>query len=320
MEDITIYSYPEIDLSEIEKVDLSNTKNILFIGKSGDGKTTFLNALINVLLDIKGEDTIRYKLVFKESNKGQAKSQTSKITIYNVKIKNKPILRLIDSPGFIDTEGKHKDEEYINQFKSFFQNEISYLNCICFVLNFSSYRNNETQIELYNKISSLFSEEIKNNFIFIFTHYTYTGNNDAKESLAQNDVFKNIINANNIFRVDSESAFTPDIELRKLMWKRTSEEIQKLINNIFFKFNPVNTKQSAEVIIKREDHQELFNEKIDEFKDILEVIKDLLEKEEMFKNNIPEKEKAFKKKIIIKNNTKNKNTNCQKCNKTCHEF
>ena len=229
-------------------------------------------------------------------------------------------MRLIDSPGFIDTEGKQKDEEYINEFKLFFKREISYLNCICFVLNFSCYRNNETQIELYNKISSLFSEEIKNNFVFIFTHYTSTGNTDAKESLNKNNVFKNMINANNIFRVDSELAFTTDKELRKLLWQRTSEEIQKLINNIFLKFNPVTTNQSAEVIQKRKDYQQLFNEKLEEFKDIIEEIKDLLKKEENIKKNLPEKEKTFKKKVTLKNDTENKNTNCQRCNKTCHEI
>jgi DNA replication protein DnaC len=64
IDNTTIYSYPEYKLTEIEKADETNTKNILLIGKSGDGKTTFLNALINVLANIKGEDKIRYKLAF----------------------------------------------------------------------------------------------------------------------------------------------------------------------------------------------------------------------------------------------------------------
>ena len=41
MDDIIIYSYPKYILTEIEKADEINTKNILLIGKSGDGKQLF---------------------------------------------------------------------------------------------------------------------------------------------------------------------------------------------------------------------------------------------------------------------------------------
>ena len=121
MDDIIIYSYPKYILTEIEKADEINTKNILLIGKSGDGKTTFLNALINVLTNIKGDDKIRYKLVFEDYKKEQNQSQTDKINIYNVKIENKKILRLIDSPGFIDTKGKKKMKNISKILKIFLE-------------------------------------------------------------------------------------------------------------------------------------------------------------------------------------------------------
>jgi GTP-binding protein EngB required for normal cell division len=121
----------------LKKADEINTKNILLIGKSGDGKTTFLNALINVLANIRAEDKIRYKLVFENSAKKQNESQTEKINIYNVKVNN-ILFRLIDTPGFFDRKGKEKDDQYINDFKDFFGKEISYLNCICFIINCSS--------------------------------------------------------------------------------------------------------------------------------------------------------------------------------------
>ena len=303
---IKFYSYPQEELTEIEKIDSNITKNILFIGKSGDGKTTFINALINVLLNIKGESNLRYKFVFEESKEGQDKSQTEKIKIYNIKIKDKPILRLIDSPGFFDTEGKEEDN--IEQFRALFKNEISYLHCICFVMKFSSYRRNQYQIELCKKVSSLFAEEIKNNFIFILTHYTFTGSFDAKASLLKEEVFKDIILDNNVFKLDSECAFTGEKDLKNIMWAKTTEEIQKIVNGKFYILKSVNTAQSAEVIQKRNELNSSFNERIKDFKNKLIEIKNLLNKNSL----------SYRKRISMSVSSANVNTNCRICHKTCH--
>ena len=92
-------------------------------------------------------------------------------------------------------------------------------------MNSSSYRYNKIQIELFNKVSSLFDEEIKNNFVFILTHYSFIGNDDASVSLLQNNVFQNIINTNNIFKLDSECAFTGDINIRNIIWEKSTKVI-----------------------------------------------------------------------------------------------
>ena len=309
IDDVTFYLYPNIELNEIEKID---SKNILLIGKSGDGKTTFLNALINVLLDIKGEDKIRYKLVFEENEKGQYMSQTNKINIYNIKTHGNPILRIIDTPGFFDTEGKDLKESYFNEFKELFQKEIAYLNCICFIINFSSVRYNETQKELFNRVTCLFSQEIKNNFVFIFTHYTSTGKVDVSLSLSQNEIFKDIIDENNKFKVDSESAFVGDKNIRNIIWDNTTKEIQRLLEEKINILNPVNTAQSAEVIERRKMLRETFKEKLIEFKNKLNEIQNLLEEEKRKSLKI-----TIRKKEEIE--TKTKNTNCKKCKKTCHK-
>ena len=309
LDDIEIYSYPNNELTEIEKME---SKNILFIGQSGVGKTTFLNALINVLLDITENDVIRYKLVFKETKEGQFKSQTDKINIYNIKIPGKPILRLIDSPGFIDTQGKEKDEKYFQLFKDLFKNQIAYLNCICFVLKSSDIRYNETQKEVFDKVSSLFSNDIQNNFVFILTNYTYTGEVDARESINQNNVFKEMINADNTFKLDSECAFSGEKEIRNIMWKKTIAEIKNLISLKFYILDQVNTAQSAKVIEKRKEHKMLFDKKLIEFKNILKEIRNLMdgEKRKSLNFNLRKSERI---------SSITKNTICNKCKKTCEE-
>ena len=71
-----------------------NAKILLFIGKTGDGKTTLINALFNIIKDIKIDDKYRFILIKEEEKeKKQAESQTDGLHLYYIKdINNNPII------------------------------------------------------------------------------------------------------------------------------------------------------------------------------------------------------------------------------------
>jgi hypothetical protein len=170
---------------------------------------------------------------------------------------------------------------------------------------------------LYDKVSSIFSEEIKNNFIFIFTHYTSSGDTDAKVSLQSNEIFKDIINADNIFKLDSAWAFSGDKNIINYMWEKTSEEIKRIINEKFLKLAPVKTAQSAEIIEKRKVYHELFNKKMIEFKNKVKEIKSLFERQKQKELN-KENGRVYNYNKRFSNPSETKNTNCKNCIRTCH--
>ena len=89
--------------------------NLLVLGITGAGKTTFLDSFCNFLLGVKFKDGKRYKLV-EEKNKGAA-STTSEVTIYHIGWRSiesntdgdKICINIIDTPGFADTRGHRWD-------------------------------------------------------------------------------------------------------------------------------------------------------------------------------------------------------------------
>ena len=97
---IFLYNYP----LNIEYSAKEEPISILFVGQSGTGKSTFINAYVNHLLGITKNDNIRYKLILgdKQKEKDQTQSQTDKITIYNVRSLNplykNRLFKLIDAP------------------------------------------------------------------------------------------------------------------------------------------------------------------------------------------------------------------------------
>ena len=68
---LNIYSYPLNAYYDQNEKPIS----ILFVGQSGVGKTTFINAYLNHLLGISQDDNIRYKIIFED--KLREKDQTN---------------------------------------------------------------------------------------------------------------------------------------------------------------------------------------------------------------------------------------------------
>ncbi|EDR21635.1 hypothetical protein, conserved [Entamoeba dispar SAW760] len=167
---LKIYLYPN---EEFNQVDESDAIAILVVGQTGSGKTTLLNSFINALYGIKITDDFRYIIINEgnlEQNRDQSKSQTSEVTIYNIKrTKKAPPIKIIDTPGFGDTRGMEYDKVITKQIKEAFETKVSDLNAICFVAQSSNARLTANQKYIFGNIIDLFGNDVKKNFIAMLT-------------------------------------------------------------------------------------------------------------------------------------------------------
>ena len=157
-----------------EYEDVNNDKDakiILFVGKTGDGKTTAINAFFNVIKGVKLEDNFRFILIEEpQKKKGQSESQTDGVHIYYLKdALNKPII-ILDSQGFGDTRGIEFDQKVVDAFAHIFSEVIDHINAICFIVKSTDARLDINIKYIINQVSGLFSEDISINFFALATH------------------------------------------------------------------------------------------------------------------------------------------------------
>ena len=220
---LEIYDYPlNIEYSSKEK-----SISILFVGQSGAGKSTFINAYVNHILGITKDDKIRYKLIIGDAKKekDQTQSQTDFITIYNVRsLKYDNILfKLIDTPGAGDTRNENdkekselnknkKEKEFLEMYNKLFSKEIGQLNSIVFVVKSSENRENEFQKRIVKNITNLFAEDIGKNCLAVLTHTDSDRKiPDAVQLMEKMEIFKNKTKNKEkwYFPVSSQSYFEP---------------------------------------------------------------------------------------------------------------
>ena len=152
---LDIYQY-----SNKPKSDSDHSITIIFVGQSGAGKSTVINAYVNFLLGTYYNQSCRYKIVIgnKEKEKDQTKSQTEEITMYKIQSPLYPgiTFKLIDTPGFADTENEESeskieqnavDKKHLNTFEDFFNNKLAeeetgLILGICFVVKAAENRVN----------------------------------------------------------------------------------------------------------------------------------------------------------------------------------
>lgn len=119
---LELYLYPTIELTKEEE---EQSIVLMVVGQTGSGKTTLLNAYINYLMGINYEDKFRYVIINEAFDKKQDESQTSEVTIYNVKAPDGTIIQIIDTPGFGDTQGIKKDIEITQKIRQKFIDELN---------------------------------------------------------------------------------------------------------------------------------------------------------------------------------------------------
>ena len=194
-EEFTIYQYSNINsvsnqplvnqyfYDHFENIDYQNSYIILFLGKTGEGKTTAINAFFNIIKGINIEDNYRFILINEQEKPKKTITQTDGIHLYYVRdYNNKPII-IIDSQGYGDTRGKEYDNMINEKFNYVFSNIIDHINLVSFISKSNNNRIDEITRNTFCKATGLFDENIFENFIFLLTFATKDIESEGPSSL-----------------------------------------------------------------------------------------------------------------------------------------
>ena len=278
-----------------------DAKIILFVGKTGDGKTTAINSFFNVVKGVRLEDDFRFILIKEpKKDKGQAESQTDGVHIYYVKdAHNKPII-ILDSQGFGDTRGKNFDDMVIDAFTYIFSQVIDHINAVSFIVKSTDARLDINIQYIFNQVTGLFSEDISINFFALATHATkYDIKNEPAmiKTLESNDKFRPIrekMQKKWYYALDSTSIMEKEISKMSLF---SYSQLLELYNEKVINSRPISVKKCSEVLNIRNDLIKQINNLHTTFKNLLLEQGNLKEKEKIIEsvnNQINQSEQKIK--------------------------
>ncbi|CAF3774286.1 unnamed protein product [Rotaria sordida] len=210
--------------------------NVLLMGETGVGKSTFINSFVNYLifdtleqaqqndpvvlipvsfLITTGDQFNEFIVKFddidsNENHEHQGQSVTQQCKSYMFKLNERLCLRLIDTPGMGDTRGLVQDEINIDHVLAYVNN-LSHLNAVCLL-----FKPNESRLNMFfsscvNQLLMYLTPIFYNNIIFCFTNARSTffapGNTGSllREMFKQEHLKDIPFEKKNTFCFDSES-------------------------------------------------------------------------------------------------------------------
>lgn len=211
-------------LTDEEKEEARNNGFIL-LGKTGNGKTTLLNALFNKVMGLVAKS---------------AESVTLKPKVYYYKLSNGKVATLIDTPGLGDSKKINQeniDENHLQEIIKVISDERIHLKGILFLVHFQHARfdgDDKAVLLNYNKIFPL--KDFWRKVVIIYTHFFADPNeNENEEELIEQ---RNNLNENTFEEMMEKASNVSDVisynELKKRYFNSYSDannEIKRKLNN-----------------------------------------------------------------------------------------
>uniref|UniRef100_T1IKP8 Uncharacterized protein n=1 Tax=Strigamia maritima TaxID=126957 RepID=T1IKP8_STRMM len=253
----------------LKEIPPLNELNVLILGVTGVGKSTWINAFLNYLafpsLDAASKDellsvtstsfqltdeddkthTIRFGQDENEVlEPGQSATQDVKAHLFPI---GDTLLRLIDTPGIGDVRGVEQDKENFKKILKYLSS-LKWLNGICILLKPNESRLNVLFEFCIKELLTHLHRSATNNVVFCFTHSreTFYKPGDTRQPLGellrknQIDLY---LNKNTMYSMDNESfrflcAANQGIEFRDSVkksfcesWNISVEETNRLISH-----------------------------------------------------------------------------------------
>ena len=150
---------------EFKPNDYNKAYIILFFGKKMNGKSSVINSFLNIIKGVNPDNDYRYFFIEKPKE-----GLENGLHLYYIKdINNNPII-MINCQGYGDLRGKEYDDEINKAFDCLFNNLIYHINLICYIGKEKCGKLDILDKYIFNCTTSLFTEDIIENFIIIVTH------------------------------------------------------------------------------------------------------------------------------------------------------
>ena len=307
---------------------VKNEKIILLVGETGSGKTTWINAFINYLLDIKIGDNFRFKIIKDSKTNDETQSRTQQITIYRLYYQTGMTsgcnVTLVDTPGFGDTRGNARDEELEHEIHTLFNQRSGCIDYICAVglVTGPFPRLTPTQKYIANSVLSPFGKDLEENLILLTTHSPIKRSTTIELFSAQDIKLRKAY-----FFESSETLNTkyhtgePNPGVNGIAWDNTIENFRHLLKDIE-KFTPKSVIQTQNVLDER-GRIKFHVSRLREYIEYGVTLQEQLKAEEEYLHN---NEKGDTHRPIIryieqkrtKSSHGSRNIYCQKCDFECH--
>ena len=341
------YVYPTKEFTEEE---LKRSSNIMVIGETGVGKSTWLHCFINYLQGIQMEEKYRYYLFNEkkleedyEKKTGHKKTKgcsvTNKPAIYNIESTvafNNPI-RLIDTAGFGDVREGY-DKTIVKDIHNLFTNEIETIHSICLLIKCSETRAHDRTKYILDQLFSLFGKEIINNIVVIFTFYDGTDQFPALNTLQDEaSPFSKIMgNIKDLqyFIFNNMAYFTSEKKKFGYFYENNGKNFGKLLTHIF-SLPKISLQSTKKVIQERTDITDNIINICHELGDVIKAMIASVKNRDNIEKYTTEMEKYKENKNVLKQETRYRKEYrtetykeycdsgwyvlyCNTCNRVCH--